>query len=69
MNHADHVALIEEATPPPDGTWADFGSGTGPFSLVLAELIGATGVIYAIDKEGDALSRQEEAMRRRFPDL
>lgn len=67
MNHADHVALIREGIAAPGGTWADFGSGTGAFTLALAELIGPTGQIYSIDKNKDALRQQEEAMRRRFP--
>lgn len=69
MNHADHVALIQDGVPGPGGTWADFGSGTGAFSLALAELIGAEGVLYAIDQDRGALRRQEEEMRRRFPTL
>jgi SAM-dependent methyltransferase len=69
MNHTDHVALIRDGIPATDGTWADFGSGIGAFTLALAELIGPTGQIYSIDKKRDALRRQEEAMRRRFPDL
>lgn len=69
MNHADHVALIRDGIPGPGGTWADFGSGTGAFSLALAELIGSTGVIYAIDKDRGALRQLERAMGRRFPDL
>lgn len=69
MNHADHVALIRDGVPGPGGAWADFGSGTGAFSLALAELIGSEATLYAIDKDRGALRRQEEAMRRRFPDL
>lgn len=68
MNHADHVALIRNGISGPGSIWADFGSGTGAFTLALAELIGPSGQIYSIDKKRDALRQQEEAMRRRFPD-
>lgn len=69
MNHSDHVALIRDGVPGPGGTWADFGSGTGAFSLALAELIGSQATLYAIDKGRGTLRRLEEVMRRRFPDL
>jgi SAM-dependent methyltransferase len=68
MNHADHVALLRNGIPHPGGTWADFGSGTGAFTLALAELIGPNGQIYSIDKKRGALRQQEQALRRRFPD-
>ncbi|MCI0356380.1 MAG: class I SAM-dependent methyltransferase [Acidobacteria bacterium] len=46
--------------------WADFGSGTGAFTLALAELIGATGEIYSVDKDRGALREQERAQRAQF---
>ena len=49
------------------GTWADLGSGTGAFTLALAELIGAEGRIYSVDKDAGALREQERVMRERFP--
>jgi ubiquinone/menaquinone biosynthesis C-methylase UbiE len=67
MNHADHVALIQDGIPQPGGTWADFGSGTGAFTLALAECIGPSGHIYSIDKEKGALQQQEQVMNGRFP--
>lgn len=69
MNHDDHVALIRDGVQGLGGTWADFGSGTGAFSLALAELTGAEGILYAIDQDKGALRRHEEAMRLRFPSL
>jgi ubiquinone/menaquinone biosynthesis C-methylase UbiE len=47
--------------------WADFGSGTGAFTLALAELIQPTGIIYSIDRDGSALQAQERQMKVRFP--
>lgn len=67
MKHSDHVRLLREGIPTPGGVWADFGSGTGAFTLALAELIGPGGEIYSIDKDEGALRDQERAMRTRFP--
>src|SRR5271157_3483140 len=33
----------------------DFGSGTGTFSLPMAQLVGTEGKVYAIDKSNDML--------------
>lgn len=65
MNHTDHVNLIRGGII--SGTWADFGSGTGAFTLALADLLGKDGVIYSIDKDQAALREQESAMQARFP--
>ena len=40
------------------GTWADFGSGTGAFTLALADLIGPQGSIYSVDKDRGSLREQ-----------
>ena len=42
MNHDDHVALLRGGIDQPGGVWADVGSGTGAFTLALADLIGET---------------------------
>ncbi|GJM42190.1 MAG: hypothetical protein DHS20C20_24720 [Ardenticatenaceae bacterium] len=67
MNHADHVALIRGGIPQTGGVWADFGSGTGAFTLALAECIGFTGQIYSIDQKRGSLRQQEQVMNGRFP--
>lgn len=67
MNHNDHVHLLQKGIPGPGGVWADFGSGAGAFTLALADLIGPTGEIYAVDRDSRALKEQERAMRSRFP--
>jgi ubiquinone/menaquinone biosynthesis C-methylase UbiE len=68
MNHADHVALLRGGIDRPGGVWADFGSGTGAFTLALADLIGPADVIYSIDRDEDALRQQERTLRAQFPD-
>ncbi len=68
MNHDDHVALLRGGIETTGGVWADFGSGTGAFTLALADLIGPTGVIYSIEQDRSALAQQERSMLARFPD-
>jgi ubiquinone/menaquinone biosynthesis C-methylase UbiE len=67
MNHNDHVRLLRKGVPGPGGVWAELGSGTGAFTLALADLIGETGRIYSVDKDRRALREQEQALRSRFP--
>ncbi len=67
MNHQDHVYLLQKGVPGPGGAWADLGSGSGAFTLALADLIGPTGQIYSVDRDGGALREQERAMRASFP--
>ena len=67
MQHADHVALLRGGIAGTGGVWADLGSGTGAFTLALADLIGPTGEIYSVDKDRGSLKEQERAMRARFP--
>lgn len=69
MNHNDHVRLLREGIPEPGGTWGDFGSGRGAFTLALADLIGPKGSIYSVDRSGEALWEQEREMRARFPNV
>ncbi len=67
MNHKDHVALLQNGIPEKGGIWADLGSGSGAFTLALADLVGPTGKMYSIDKDKRALKEQEKAMRSNFP--
>jgi ubiquinone/menaquinone biosynthesis C-methylase UbiE len=67
MNHKDHVRLLRKGVPGPGGIWADFGSGSGAFTLALADLIGETGRIYSIDKDSRALKEQGQALESLFP--
>lgn len=69
MNHRDHVNLLSDGVLEPGRVWADLGSGTGAFTLALAELLGPGAQIYSVDKKRSALRRQEQEMGRRFPGI
>jgi ubiquinone/menaquinone biosynthesis C-methylase UbiE len=68
MTHDDHVRLLRDGEPSRGGVWADLGSGSGAFTLALADLLGPGARIYSVDKDRRALREQEEAMRERFPE-
>jgi len=68
MNHQNHVDLLRDGIPSIGGIWADLGSGTGAFTLALADLIGPTGEIYSVDKDRGALQEQAKVMSARFPE-
>jgi ubiquinone/menaquinone biosynthesis C-methylase UbiE len=65
MNHQDHIRLLCGGISEPGGTWADLGSGTGAFTLALADLIGAEGYIYSVDRDQRALDEQKRALSDR----
>ena len=67
MNHQDHVALLRDAVTPGPSTWADLGSGSGAFTLALADILGPGSRIVSVDRDEGALAEQEGAMRMRFP--
>ncbi len=69
MNHQDHVALLRGGVPTGGGTWADLGSGTGAFTLALAELLGPGATIYSVDLDEQSLRQQELTVRARFPQV
>ncbi len=66
MDHNDHVALLRPADLPTGGTWADFGAGSGAFTLALRELVGPDAQIYAIDKDRGSLGDLEKNYAARF---
>jgi SAM-dependent methyltransferase len=67
MNHTDHINLLRGGVTTTGGVWADFGSGTGAFTLALAELVGPGGTVHSVDRDSGALRTQAGEMRRRFP--
>ncbi|HEX8993050.1 MAG TPA: methyltransferase domain-containing protein [Anaerolineales bacterium] len=68
MDHHDHVNLLRPANLAPGGTWADFGAGSGAFTLALRELVGPKAQIIAIDKDSSSLRESERQFRGRFGD-
>ena len=66
MNHQDHVNLLRPANLLPEGLWADFGAGSGAFTLALRELVGSEAEIYAIDRDRSRLDELDRAYRSRF---
>ena len=66
MDHNDHVNLLRPADLPQGGIWADFGAGSGAFTLALSELVGRSAEIYAIDRDRGALAKLEQSHRARF---
>lgn len=66
MDHRDHVDLLRPASLPQGGTWADFGAGSGAFTLALRELIGPQAEIHALDKDRSSLNELERDYRSHF---
>jgi len=66
MDHTDHVNLLKPAGLPRGGLWADFGAGSGAFTLALSDLIGLGAEIYAIDKDRAGLGKLERSHREHF---
>jgi SAM-dependent methyltransferase len=50
----------------PGGSWLELGSGTGAFTLALADLLGPGGVIRSVDLDRGALATQAKAVHSRF---
>ena len=69
MQHKDHVYLLRKGIPEGRGIWADLGSGTGAFTLALADLLGPAGHIYSLDKDAGSLREQQRAMHSAFPSV
>lgn len=66
MTHEEHVHLIKKAITTKGGTWADFGSGDGAFTLALRDLVGPLARIFSIDKDESRLRTQENAFDKMF---
>jgi len=69
MRLDDRVGLIRPGVDRRDGTWADFGAGSGAFTFALAALLGPGAVIHALDRDAGALRalEQEAAGQRGEP--
>jgi len=66
MDHNDHVNLLRPANLIQGGTYADFGAGSGAFTLALREVVGLEATIYAVDKNRASLNQLDSAHRARF---
>jgi len=66
MDHTDHVNLLRPANLKQGGVYADFGAGSGAFTLALREVVDSDSTIYAVDKDRSALRELENAHRARF---
>ncbi|MGD2068529.1 MAG: class I SAM-dependent methyltransferase [Gemmatimonadota bacterium] len=58
MTHPEAVDFIRSAVdvaPGAAGAWADLGAGTGTFTRALAQLLGAGGVVLAVDRDRRAV--------------
>jgi ubiquinone/menaquinone biosynthesis C-methylase UbiE len=68
MKHDDHVHLIEQGIARgAGGVWADFGAGTGAFTLALRDVAGAEVEIVAVDRDPGSFRALRAEMTRRFP--
>ena len=67
MHHTDLVRLIRNGVGAKAGTWADLGAGDGAFTLALADLLGPSANITAIDRDARSLRQLGDEMRKRFP--
>lgn len=64
---SDPLKNIEQLGPKLGESVADFGSGSGHYSLALASLVGDKGTVYAVDIQKDLLSKlKNEAQKRGF---
>jgi ubiquinone/menaquinone biosynthesis C-methylase UbiE len=68
VNHADHVRLIETGIERNSGgVWADFGAGSGAFTLAVRDIVGPDATIIAVDRDRVSLQKLRATMERRFP--
>lgn len=67
MDQREMVDLIRGGVARPGGVWADLGAGTGNFTWALAELLGPSGVIHALDRDARAVAAQRARIAREPP--
>lgn len=68
MDHWDHVRLIAQGIESgAGGVWADFGAGTGAFTLALRDVAGPETDIIAVDRDRHALQTLRANLDRGFP--
>jgi ubiquinone/menaquinone biosynthesis C-methylase UbiE len=67
VNHGDHVALIRDGVIGAGSRWLELGAGDGEFTLALADLLGDSGHILAVDRDRWALAELSRRTAERFP--
>jgi ubiquinone/menaquinone biosynthesis C-methylase UbiE len=67
MDRADLVALLKDGVTAQGGRWADLGAGDGAFTLALADLVGPSARITAIDRDEGSLRRLASGEGERAP--
>jgi ubiquinone/menaquinone biosynthesis C-methylase UbiE len=67
VNHADHVALIRDGVAGAGARWLELGAGDGTFTLALADVLGSSASIVAMDRDRQALERLAGRVTDRFP--
>jgi ubiquinone/menaquinone biosynthesis C-methylase UbiE len=63
VDQREMVALIRGGVAEQGGVWADLGAGTGNFTWALAELLGPSATIYAIDRDARAVEAQRGRLK------
>jgi ubiquinone/menaquinone biosynthesis C-methylase UbiE len=69
LNHADLIALIEDGVRGAGPRWADLGAGEGAFTLALADVLGPSAHIVAVDKDARALRAIAGRFKTRVDDF
>ena len=64
MTTRDALELIAPAIPGAGGIWADLGAGEGTFTRALAQLLGPSGRVYAVDRNSRGLAALRRAADR-----
>jgi ubiquinone/menaquinone biosynthesis C-methylase UbiE len=67
MDHEDHVSLIRAGVAGAGDRWLELGAGDGAFTLALAEVLGDSGAIVALDLARRALAALATRLGARFP--
>jgi precorrin-6B methylase 2 len=49
------IELLRQLGIRPKQTVLDFGCGSGTYTITAARIVGAQGMVYALDKDGEAL--------------
>lgn len=63
MEQREMVDLIRGGVTGRGGVWADLGAGTGNFTWALAELLGPSATIHALDRDARAVAAQQARQR------